>query len=211
MRHGKTGLTAMILALLPGMALADAPAAGCASPADAARVAALYAKGPAPMPFQAQEQLALPESTIASALPAALAHGVDGSHFQAVWTSLTAWENAMVLILKGGSVFEVRTKIVEGEPSKRSRFFNLGYSAALGGHLRPDLVAAIHVVSLPGREGRARGVFFYDASGTSIFGVFVPGEGAEPSQRALEDYERTAALIRALPPRCPQGAAGALK
>lgn len=205
MRHRTALLTAVALTLAPMLASAQQPpAATCASPEEAARITALYSKGPAPMPFQAQDELRLPESTIASALPAALAHGVDGSHFQTVWASLGGWETAMVLIRKGGNVFEITTRIPGGEPSKRSKFFNLGHDSPLSGHLRPDLVASIYVVSLPGREGRARGVFFYDAAGESVFGVFLPGEGAEPSARGLADFEKTSALIRSLPARCPR-------
>jgi putative heme iron utilization protein len=195
-------LAALALALRPSAALADAPPAGCANPEQAARVGALYAKGPAPMPFQAQDELALPESTIASALPGELAYGIDGSHFQAVWGSLGAWSQAMVMIRKGGNVFEISTRIPGGEPSKRSKFFNLGHDFPLSGHLRPDLIASIYVISLPGREGRVRGVFFYDAAGESVFGVFLPGEGATPSEQAVAEYDKTAALIRSLPARC---------
>lgn len=188
-----------------GSALAaDAPpaAAACATADETARVQALYSKGPAPMPFQSQEELKLPESTIASALPMELATGIDGAHFRAVWDSLATWDNALVMIRKGGNVFEVNTKIVAGEPSKRSKFFNLGHESSLSGHLRPDLIASIYAVALPGREGVARGVFFYDAAGESVFGVFLPGEGAEPSAAALAGFEKTRSMIRSLPPRC---------
>lgn len=183
---------------------ADAPpaAATCATTDETARVRALYSKGPAPMPFQSQEELKLPESTIASALPTELATGIDGAHFRAVWDSLATWDNALVMIRKGGNVFEVNTKIVAGEPSKRSKFFNLGHESSLSGHLRPDLIASIYAVALPGREGVARGVFFYDAAGESVFGVFLPGEGAEPSAAALAGFEKTRSMIRSLPPRC---------
>lgn len=176
--------------------------AACATPDEAARVMALYSKGPAPMPFQSQEELKLPESTIASALPGTLATGIDGSHFRAVWDSLVGWETAMVMIRKGGNVFEVSTKIVAGEPSKRSKYFNLGHDSAFSGHLRPDLIASIYAVALPGREGLARGVFFYDAAGESVFGVFLPGEGATPSAKAIADFERTWNLIKSMPARC---------
>lgn len=190
---------------LPALAAAaDAPpvAATCATTTEAARVAALYSKGPAPMPFQAQEELKLPESTIASALPGAVAAGIDGSYFRAVWDSLVRWETAMVMIRKGGNVFEVTTKIVAGEPSKRSKYFNLGHESSFSGHLRPDLVASIYAVALPGREGLARGVFFYDAAGESVFGVFLPGEGATPSARAIADFENTWNVVKSLPARC---------
>ena len=192
-----------LLIALPSLATAaDAPLAACATTDEVARVVALYSKGPAPMPFQAQEELKLPESTIASALPATLASGIDGSHFRAVWDSLVRWETAMVMIRKGGNVFEVTTKIVTGEPSKRSKYFNLGHESSFSGHLRPDLITSIYAVALPGREGLARGLFFYDAAGESVFAVFLPGEGATPSAKAIADFEITWALVKSLPARC---------
>ncbi len=207
MTYGKNCLIGLTLAccatlLSPVAHSTDVAPAACATPEQAARINALYSKGPAPMPFQSQEELKLPESTIASALPADLATGIDGTHFRAVWDSLATWDNALVMIRKGGNVFEVNTKIVAGEPSKRSKFFNLGHESSLSGHLRPDLIASIYAVALPGREGVARGVFFYDAAGESVFGVFLPGEGAEPSAAALAGFEKTRSVIRSLPARC---------
>jgi putative heme iron utilization protein len=127
--------------------------------------------------------------------------GVDGGHFRAVWDSMTGWGEAMVLIQKGGNVFEIRSKIPAGEPSTRSKFFNLG-EAAFGGHLRPDLFAAIHILSLKGREGAVRGVFFYDGSGASVFGTFIGGEGAAATAQQVAAFEQTWALLRSLPRRC---------
>jgi putative heme iron utilization protein len=195
-------LLCLLIALPSLAAAADAPPAACATADEVARVAAMYSKGPAPMPFQAQEELKLPESTIASALPGALATGIDGSHFRAVWDSLVRWETAMVMIRKGGNVFEVTTKIVAGEPSKRSKYFNLGHESSFSGHLRPDLITSIYAVALPGREGLARGLFFYDAAGESVFAVFLPGEGATPSAKAIADFENTWGLVKSLPARC---------
>lgn len=177
------------------------PAAVCASPAEAARVRAKYASGPAPLPFQVAAELKLTESTIASALPPELSLGVDGTHFRAVWDSLTSWGETMILVQKGPNVIEIHSKIPAGEPSTRSKFFNLG-EAAFTGHLRPDLLTAIHIFSMKGREGMVRGVFFYDESGANVFGVFIGGEGAEPTAAQLAAFEQTWALFKGLPRRC---------
>jgi putative heme iron utilization protein len=177
-------------------------AAGCASAADAARVAAAYAAKPAPMPFVAAMQLKLPESTIAAALPAGMSVGVDGSNFRAIWDSLAAWQDeAVFLVMKGGNVFEIHSKVAKGEPSTKSKFFNLG-AAAFSGHLRPDLVASIHGLQLPGREGFVRAFFFYDEQGANLFSVIPGGEGQEPSARQLADFEATWKLVKSLPQRC---------
>ncbi len=194
-------------------AAADAPpgtpaTAGCASGADAARVAAAYAARPAPMPFAAAPQLKLPESTVAGALPAGMGAGVDGTHFRAVWDSLAEWQDdALIMVMKGANIFEIHSKIPKGEPSTKSKFFNLGV-ASFTGHLRPDLIAAIHGLQLPGREGFVRGFAFYDEQGANVFSVFVGNEGGkEPTARQLGDFEKTWNLVKGLPQRCGAPAA----
>ena len=195
------GLTASIGCVAAEGPPASATAAACASGADAQRVIELYAKTPAPMPFAAAPQLKLPEIQVAGAIPAAFNAGADGTQWRAVWDSLTQWDHAMVLILKGGNVFEISTRIAKGEPSTRSKFFNLG-EASLSGHLRPDLITAIHALKLPTKEGFARGVLFYDASGDSVYGVFLPGEGKEPPAEDIAKFDQTWNLVKGLPQRC---------
>jgi hypothetical protein len=215
MKHLKPCLLIVALGLPALSAAADAPtgaptsvpaAASCANAADAARVAAAYAARPAPMPFVAGPQLKLPESTVAGALPAGMGVGVAGTHFRAVWDSLVEWQDdALIMVMKGGNIFEIHSKIAKGEPSTKSKFFNLG-EAGFSGHLRPDLIAAIHGLQLPGREGFVRGFAFYDEQGASVFSVFVGGEGKEPTARQLGDFEKTWNVVKALPQRCTAAA-----
>lgn len=175
----------------------------CASPSQAAQVRAAFAKPTPPAPFAAARELKLPEAVVVSALPAAQAHGVDASHFQTIWKSLETWEQAVFVVMKGGHVFETYGKVFAGEPSKRSNFFNLhGEGAGMSGHLRPDLLSSIYVVSIPGKEATMRGVMFYDAQGEAAFGVYVPGEGATPSAALLKQFDATAEEVRALPALC---------
>lgn len=173
----------------------------CAAPADTARIRARYAGTPAPLPFQATRELGLSEAVISSALPQNLSLGVDGSHFRTVWDSVTGWGEALILIQRGAHVLEVHSPLPAGEPSTRSKFFNLG-AAPFTGHLRPDLLSAIHLVAIPGREGLVRGVFFYDADGAHVFGAFIGGEGTEPSAQQVAAFEKTWALVKSLPRRC---------
>ncbi|MFO1426943.1 MAG: ChuX/HutX family heme-like substrate-binding protein [Steroidobacteraceae bacterium] len=181
---------------------AAAPAAACPGTADVQRVAAAYGNGPAPMPFAVAPQLKLPESTIAAAMPAGMSVGVDGTLFPAVWDSLAAWQDeALIMVMKGGNVFEIHAKIPKGEPSTKSKFFNLG-QGHFTGHLRPDLISAIHGVQLQGREGTVRGFFFYDAQGASVFGVFIGGEAGQANANQVADFEKTWNLLKSLPQRC---------
>jgi putative heme iron utilization protein len=190
--------------IAPAAPQASAAPAGkdhCATPADAARIKARYAQMPAPLPFQATRELGLNEAVISSALPENLSIGVDGSHFRAVYESVTGWGVALILIQRGAHVLEVHSPLPTGEPSTRSKFFNLG-EAPFTGHLRPDLMSAIHLVAIPGRVGLVRGVFFYDADGAHVFGAFIGGEGTEPSAQQVSAFEKTWALVKSLPRRC---------
>jgi putative heme iron utilization protein len=99
--------------------------------------------------------LKLPEAVVASALPAAEAHGVSASHFAQIWKSLESWDDAMALVTKGANIVEIRGRVGIGEPSKRSKFFNISREGGgIAGHLRPDLYSSIYAVSRPGRRAR---------------------------------------------------------
>ena len=82
---------------------------------------------------------------------------------------VTGWGQALILIQRGAHVLEVHSPLPAGEPSTRSKFFNLG-EAPFTGHLRPDLLSAIHLVAIPGREGLVS-VWVEDASGQPLGGV----------------------------------------
>lgn len=183
-------------------AAADAPSL-CATAEQARPVRELYAQSPAPPPFLASGQLGLTEAVVLSAMPADKAVGTSGAAFAAVWESLRQWDRSLTLVLKAGQVFEIHGRIPKGEPSKISRNYNLEYpEAGLGGHLRPDLVAAIYAVSLQGREGPMRGVMFLDATGDDAFSVFLP-ESREPTPAEIAQFEKTRALVAGLPRACP--------
>lgn len=199
--HATTGCLALLGAGIV------APAWGaeslCAAAKQVAPIRAAFAKPNPPLPFAVAQELKLPEALIASALPGDQAYGVDAAHFQTVWKSLQAWDQSVFIVMKGGNVFEAYGKVFAGEPSKRSKFFNLhGEGAGMSGHLRPDLLASIYVVALQGKDAVTRGVLFYDAKGESVFGVFIPGEGAAPSATAVAKFQETATEIRALPALC---------
>jgi putative heme iron utilization protein len=152
----------------------------------------------------AAAELKVPESVIASGLPAGMAVGVAGSEFQKVWASLGEWELATTLLRQGGHIFEVVSRVPPGRMSDRpgSRFFNLEHGTALNGHLRPDQVGAIYAVKLEGGEGPLRAVLFLDPAGESAFGVFT-GEGGNQPPAVAAQFEKTWALLKTLTPACP--------
>lgn len=195
-----------LLLATPAAWSADAPPAAaasqCATAADAARVVATYATGPAPLTYQAAAQLKLSEAVIASAIPADKAIGTTGAGFAAIWESLSHWNGALFLVIKDGSVLEISSAVSTGTPSTKSKFFNLGHEGAVSGHLRPDLMSSIYALQLPAREGFTRGVLFYDDKGENVFGVFVGGEGKAPSAEQLAQFKATWDLIAGMPRAC---------
>jgi putative heme iron utilization protein len=180
----------------------------------AAESAALCA--PAPLAADARRALAEPranfwgvaaklvatEAAVLSAVAAERGAATAGEAFLPVWASLRAWPEAVAIVLKGGHVFEVHGRIAAGEPSTVSRYFNLQGHEGLSGHLRPDLVAGIYAVELPGRNGPEYGIAFADASGSVAFTVYVPA-GDEFTPAGLQAWQATRALIAARPPLCP--------
>lgn len=193
-------LAAGLFALCHGPVFGAAPL--CASPEQAAAVQALYVTAPVPPTFMAATKLGLPEALVASAIAGKQAVGTTGAGFDAVWKSLQEWDDATVVVLKGGFVLEVRGRIPGGAPSTKGQFFNLKQDGAgLGGHLRPDLVGAIYAVDLVGAQAPLRGLTFVDAAGEGIFGVYVP-EGADPKPALVAQFEKTRAVIAGLPRVC---------
>lgn len=192
----------LVLAAPPAALAADAPSL-CATPAQAAPVRELYARAPVPPPFLAAPKLGVPAAIVLSALPAEQSVGTSGAAFIDVWESLQAWDRSLTLVLKAGQVFEIHGRIPKGEPSKVSTLYNLEYpEAGLGGHLRPDRIAAIYAVSLQGREGPMRGVMFLDPAGDDAFSVFLP-ESRQPTAAELAQFEKTRALIESRARACP--------
>ena len=193
---------AALIACLPSLVLAGEAAALCATAEQKAQIAPLYAGAIVPPPFMAAQKLGLPEGIVASALPPVQATGVSGAAFSKVWDSLQGWDQALTLVLKGANVFEIHGRIPAGVPSTKSPFFNLqSAQTGLGGHLRPDLIGAIYAVNLVGAEGPMRGVTFVDQQGEGMFGVYLP-ESREPSPALVAQFDRTQALMAAMPRLC---------
>jgi putative heme iron utilization protein len=175
----------------------------CADSAQTASVRAAFAKPTPPLPFVLSRELKIPEALVVSALPPEQAYGTSATHFQAVWTSLQKWDKSVFVVMKDGHVFETHGKVLGGEPSKRSNFFNLQSDApGMSGHLRPDLLSTIYAVAIAGKESVTRGVIFFNQGGEAAFSVYVPSEGETPSARLVQQFESTLKEIRSLPAVC---------
>lgn len=185
----------------PGTGHAGAPSALCASAPVATEARRLLAEPRANF-WGVAGKLGASEAAVLSAVAAERGAASSGEVFLPVWESLRTWPEAVAIVMKGGHVFEVHGKIAAGEPSKVSKYFNLQGHDGLAGHLRPDLVAAIYAVELPGRTGPEYGIAFADAAGGVAFTVYVPA-GDEFTPEGLKAWQATRALIAASPPLCP--------
>ncbi len=199
----RAGLFTIAACLIGGQASAQ-DAALCATADQAKQIQEHYKTSPG-MPFQAARTLKMNEAVIASGLPKTQAVGTAGSNFPAVWDAVKGLE-AVALIMKGGNVFEIRGVIPGGEPSTRSKFFNLKDGAAgLGGHLRPDNLSAIYALAIPGKEKdqMSRAIIFVDAAtGESAFAIAVGGEGPPPPAATIAHFDKVMATVKGLPPLC---------
>ena len=197
-------MSAVLALVSTGTAVAQA-GSQCASPDQIAAVrSALEGKEPSPLGATAAA-LKIPEAIVASALPPAQSYGIDASQFQAVWKSIETWTDAVTFITKGPNLFEVLGPVGQGEPSKRSKFFNVKREGpGLAGHFRPDLFSSIYVLEIPGKVSTLRGVVFFEPSGEAVFTVYVPGEGGPSPEAVVKQFSSTAALIRSFPSVCPR-------
>jgi len=177
----------------------------CASSEQIAVVrTALAGKEPAPLGATAAA-LKMPEALVASALPHEQTHGVSAIHFQTIWKSIETWSDATTFIIKGPNLFEIQGPVGRGEPSTRSKFFNLHREGpGLAGHLRPDLYASIYLLEIPGASTTLRGIVFFDQFGDAVFSVYVPGEGVPAPEAVVTQFKATSALILALPRLCAE-------
>lgn len=143
---------------------------------------------------------------VASALGANVAASAPGADFAEIWAAMGAWKEATFLIMKGPNVFEVRSAVGKGTPSKTSQYFNIEYTHPLRGHLRPDLYSALYAVQLPGKnkgEVSPRGVLVYDKDGASVFGAFLGGDGPLPDPADLVKFDELMKLMRSKQQACP--------
>lgn len=200
--------TALAFVFCAGAATAAPAGDFCATPGEAQQVTAFYAANPGTMPPIAAARLELPEATVVSALGPDVAASAPGADFAEIWAKLGELGELTFLVMKGPNVFEIRSKAGRGTPSKSSRYFNIEYAQPLRGHLRPDLYSSIYALKLAAKDpaqAAARGILVYDASGASVFGAFIGGDGPPPTAAELAAFDALFELVRSKTPVCRRG------
>lgn len=192
-----------VLALGGALASQQAAAnASCATPQQTQQIREFYRNNAMTMPVIASRKLALSEAVVVSGLPTEQAASAPAKDFAEIWEAMMSWKEATFLIMKGANVFEVLSGIGKIERSKTSAYTNIEYVHPMRGHLRPDLYESIYAVSLPGKDGEAaRGILFYDAEGTSVFGVFMSGDISPPASE-IAKFDEVMKLVRTKTPVC---------
>jgi len=168
----------------------------CASVDQASQVQEYYTEAPGAMPPIASMRTGLTEAIVVSGLADGQAVSTSGEHFAEIWEAMGSWGESTFLIMKGQNVFEIRSKVGKGAPSKSSDYFNIEYEQPVRGHLRPDLYASIYAVEMPGRgDATIRGVLFYGEDGASEFGVFISGDSVDPTEDDIANFNEVKDLI----------------
>jgi putative heme iron utilization protein len=195
-------------ATVPGTATplaATGTVALCATAAQADAIPGLLAQ-PRANYWGVATTLGTTEAAVLAGVAARTGAATDGAAFVRVWESLRTWREAVTIVMKGGHVLEVHGRVNEGVPSTQSRYFNLKGHDGVSGHLRPDLVAGIYAVTLPGRNGPEYGIAFADGAGSVAFAVYLPaGEDARAGD--LASWQATRDVIAAAAPLCGAPAA----
>ncbi len=170
----------------------------CASPEQQAAIGAAFTAAPKSSPAQLARSLGLAEATVVHGLPLDLRLAIAMSEFERLWLALTEWDDALVIVLSSGSVFELFGPLPTGTSARG--YFNFDApDSPYGGHLKTERLAAIYLLSTFGRNGETYQVAFYDRDGRRVFSVYVPRDEdgrlqAEPHKHFLElkkEFART--------------------
>ncbi|MGB8602582.1 MAG: heme utilization cystosolic carrier protein HutX [Rhizomicrobium sp.] len=126
-------------------------------------------------------QFAVATRQVIDALPLGMQTCVDGSHFEAVMTDVTAWGDVTFLVHTGDVIVEYKGAVPPGRFARG--YYNLE-GGALGGHLRAENCAAIYFVRRPFMKLETRAIWFVNQSGEPMFKIFV---GRNPDRSLKED------------------------
>lgn len=96
---------------------------------------------------------------------------VDGSNFDKVWSFMTTLDKMTFITLAYGNVIEVTTNVIQGKDAMG--YFNLMGDAALGGHIKKDLVTHIALISIPFMKLESYQIAFLNSDGTIMYSFYL--------------------------------------
>lgn len=213
----KHSVVAIALLSAPLLASAQNKTGGaalpCATASHAPMVKDFYEnqKPGRPLPV-ASRHFNVPESVIASALPASQSIGTPGSAqvAQQIWKSIDAWganTSVKLVFTSGGKhAYSFPSLVPMAQPDTGEGWLDMYADGGKGvhAHINGPYLKAVFATDLPGpTEGeRTQGISFYNQDGSLILGVYarVAGETFDPA--AVEGFKKTRALIESMPRVC---------
>lgn len=206
-------LPALLLAALATATPAAAAVPACATTDQLQNIRDYYTKLRPGVPLAvASRYFNVPEFTIASGLPAAEAIGtaVTPDEVKTIWSSIDGWGAATKVTLvvspasKHAFAFPSLVPITQKDP--RDGYIDVYADGGRGVHSHIQLsdVAAVYATDTPtGKEGfRTRSISLFNAEGDLVIGVYASIKQDPFDPAAVAGFERTRAVIAAMPRIC---------
>ncbi len=111
------------------------------------------------------------EMEAAAALPGGMGVFAPASAFESVWKGISRWAHATFISLHEGFGMKFTGRIPEGRMA--GGVYHFSGPDALGGHVRPDSLAAICFLTLPFMGRETCSVQFFGKDGKTMFAVHV--------------------------------------
>ncbi len=111
------------------------------------------------------------EMEAAAALPGGMGVFAPASAFESVWKGISRWAHATFISLHEGFGMKFTGRIPEGRMA--GGVYHFSGPDALGGHVRPDSLAAICFLTLPFMGRETCSVQFFGKDGKAMFAVHV--------------------------------------
>ena len=127
---------------------------------------------PSVMPRNLARELNVPEGEIIGALPDDMRTRVPASDFISVWETMTEWEKVTFFAETPGAIIEVSGALPKGK-SGHGMYNLLDKNFPLGGHIMPENIASIWLVSKPIFNLESHSIQFFDGSGRLCFGIYL--------------------------------------
>lgn len=185
----------------------------CASASHAPLVRDFYEnqKPGRPLPV-ASRHFNVPETVIASALPATQSIGTPGSAkiAQQIWKSIDEWgaSTSIKLVLTSGGkhAYSFPSHVPIALPDTGEGWLDMNADGGKGvhAHINGPYLKAVFATDIPGpKEGeRTQSISFYNQDGSLILGVYARVAGETFDQAAVEGFKKTWALIESMPRIC---------